>query len=204
MAGRGRPASAKRARVGARALAGPGRAFGGRHDESLTRGLLRRGERNQEPARSGIAESELFTAAPRLAGRACFRGATVADSSRVQRLAGRRGCSGRIAAGQVGAGAAGRRARAELLPRFDAIWASLAQAELGRHLPVDEILAVVLAHASEQIGALGPRSRAVTYDVLGRRSRAFAPAVPRSLLCFVAVQLCLHLDAECVKICQKP
>ena len=90
--------------------------------------------------------------------------------------------------------------RAELLPRFDAIWATLAQAELGRHLPVDEILGVVLAHASEQDRrAWAALEASVTTTFSADAHERLRRAVPRSLLCFVAVQLCLRLDAECVR-----
>jgi MoxR-like ATPase len=94
----------------------------------------------------------------------------------------------------------GEAPRVELLPRFDAIWATLAEAELGRHLPVDEILAVVLALAAEQDRRAWsvletPATTTFSVDAHERLRRA----VPRSSLCFVGVQLCLRLDAQCVR-----
>jgi len=90
--------------------------------------------------------------------------------------------------------------RPDLLPRFDAIWATLVEAELARHLPVDEILAVVLAHALEQdrrAWSALEASATTTFSVDGHEQ--LRRTVPRSPLCFVGVQLCLRLDAECVR-----
>lgn len=90
--------------------------------------------------------------------------------------------------------------RAELLPTFDAIWSTLATAQITRHLPLNDVLASALEHAVAQDKrawvALKPRSpqefSVAAYDDLRR-------TVPRSLLCFVALQLCLRLDAACVE-----
>jgi MoxR-like ATPase len=90
--------------------------------------------------------------------------------------------------------------RNELLKRFDEVWAGLSQAQLARHLPLDEVLAMTLELSCEQdrLAAqqlvLPPPAgySAIGHDELRR-------ALPRSLSCFVAIQLCLRLDTECVR-----
>jgi hypothetical protein len=90
--------------------------------------------------------------------------------------------------------------RAELMPAFDVIWGTLAQARITRHLPLDAVLASALEHAVAQDqrawAALSPRSpgdyTVSAYEELRR-------SVPRSLLCFVALQLCLRLDPASVE-----
>ncbi|MDF3068450.1 MAG: putative 2-component regulator [Polyangiaceae bacterium] len=90
--------------------------------------------------------------------------------------------------------------RHELMARFDIIWAGLSQAQLARHLPLGSVLSTVLGLAAEEDRGSADRARfspragftAAGHDELRR-------AVPRSLLCFVAVQLSLRLDPECVK-----
>ena len=90
--------------------------------------------------------------------------------------------------------------RAELLARFDAIWSTLAEAELGRHLPVDEILAVVLGLAIEQDRRAWSTLESLPPPVFSADGHEqLRRAVPRAPLCFVAVQLCLRLDADCVR-----
>ncbi|RYZ09709.1 MAG: hypothetical protein EOO73_02165 [Myxococcales bacterium] len=90
--------------------------------------------------------------------------------------------------------------RHELLARFDVIWAGLSQAELARHLPLATVLATVLGLAAEhdRRGAARPQLpptagfTAAGHDELRR-------SAPRSLLCFIAIQLSLRLDPECVR-----
>ncbi|HYQ16397.1 MAG TPA: AAA family ATPase [Polyangiaceae bacterium] len=90
--------------------------------------------------------------------------------------------------------------RSELLTRFDAIWSSLSEAQLARYLPFEETLSMTLELAAAPdrslVGQqlLPPASgySAIGHDELRR-------ALPRSLLCFVAIQLCLRLDADCVQ-----
>jgi len=90
--------------------------------------------------------------------------------------------------------------RDELLPAFDAIWGTLAKARVTRHLPLKDVLATTLKHAVAQDerawAKLGqgqkPELSAAGHEELRR-------CVPRSLLCFVALQLCLRLDAASVE-----
>ncbi len=90
--------------------------------------------------------------------------------------------------------------RGELLARFDHIWAGLSRAQLARHLPFGDVLSTVLRLAAEEDRRAAVRVQlplsagfsAAGHDELRR-------AVPRSLLCFVAIQLSLRLDADCVR-----
>jgi len=88
--------------------------------------------------------------------------------------------------------------RAELLVRFDQIWSELSALQLVRHLPVNEVLASALQQAAAEdrraatlISGAKFATSTLGHDELRR-------AMPRSLLCFIAVQLCLRLDGECV------
>jgi MoxR-like ATPase len=93
-----------------------------------------------------------------------------------------------------------RAPRSELLARFDAIWSGLSEAQLVRHLPVDEVLTMTLELAVEQDRQLATQTLlppASGYSSIGHDE--LRRAVPRSLLCFVAIQLCLRLDTDCVQ-----
>lgn len=88
--------------------------------------------------------------------------------------------------------------RSELLAQFDRTWSELSALQLVRHLPVNEVLASTLVHAAQDdrraaklIAGARFASSTLGHDELRR-------AMPRSLLCFVAVQLCLRLDPDCV------
>ena len=88
-------------------------------------------------------------------------------------------------------------APAALVPAFDALWQSLTAAHVARYLPPVEVLAAALTGALQQeklllasvtpVGAFSEQS----YQAVRRQ-------LPRSLLSYTAVELCMRLDATVV------
>jgi hypothetical protein len=85
------------------------------------------------------------------------------------------------------------------VPAFDGIWEALTAAHVARYLPHDEVLAAALKAAVEQDTALARAARQTPAARLGLETyHELRKAMPRTPLCYVAIELCLRLDSAAV------
>ncbi len=92
-----------------------------------------------------------------------------------------------------------RAPQGELIPTFDAIWATLTSARVARYLPADAVLTAALTCAVTEDQALIQNARQRSMSSFGLEAyRELRKAMPRSPLCYVAVELCLRVDGAAV------
>ena len=85
----------------------------------------------------------------------------------------------------------------ELIPSFDGLWQALTEAHIARYLPFEQVLASALSNAlhHEQRFTAGVPQKP-SYSMEGYH--ALRDGMPRALLAYVAIELCLRLDPSVV------
>ncbi|MEO7034206.1 MAG: AAA family ATPase [Polyangiaceae bacterium] len=93
-----------------------------------------------------------------------------------------------------------RAPRDELIPTFDALWEALTAAHVARYLPLDDVLASALKCAVAQDKAFiqSARQRPAILSFGLEAYHELRKSMPRTPLCYVAIELCLRLDSAAI------